>query len=118
MKTAKIVFWVSTGLLSVMMLMSAGMYIFKHADIVQAFETLGFPTFVIYPLATFKLLGLVAVLTRKVDWLKEWAYAGFFFNFLLAFGAHFMIGDGEAGGAVVALVLLVVSYIAQKKAFI
>lgn len=34
MKAAKIVFWVSTGLLSVMMLMSAGMYLFKHADIV------------------------------------------------------------------------------------
>ncbi|MFT6960484.1 MAG: hypothetical protein ACJAWV_000181 [Flammeovirgaceae bacterium] len=72
----------------------------------------------IYPLATFKVLGVVAVLTRAVDWLKEWAYAGFFFNFLLAFGAHFMAGDGEFGGALVALVLLIVSYSAQKKAFI
>ena len=47
--------------------------------------------------------------------LKEWAYAGFFFAFILAFFAHYMIGDGEQTGALVALVLLLISYVFSKK---
>lgn len=117
MKTNKIVFWVSTGLLSAMMLMSASMYVFKHEEILASFQLLGFPQFLIYPMAIAKLLGIVAIWSRFNQSLTEWAYAGFFFNFLLAFGAHVNIGDGEFGGALVALVVLLTSYIFQKRAF-
>ena len=117
MKTQKIIFWVSSGLFSAMMLLSVGMYIFNHEEIVATFEKLGFDPFVVYPLAAAKALGVVAILTRKVDWLKEWAYAGFFFNLLLAMGAHIKINDGEFFGAAMAMVLLLVSYFVQKKAF-
>ena len=41
MKSQKYIYWASTGLFTVMMLFSAGMYIFNHAEIVQAFEKLG-----------------------------------------------------------------------------
>lgn len=47
--------------------------------------------------------------------LKEWAYAGFFFDFVLAFFAHFMVNDGEFGGALIAILLVSVSYISWKK---
>jgi len=47
--------------------------------------------------------------------LKEWAYAGFFFDFVLAFFAHFMVNDGEFAPALVALVLLFTSYGSWKK---
>ena len=117
MKALKITFWISTGLLSAMMLFSAGMYIFNSDAIFQAFENLGYPTYLMYPLATAKVLGVIAILTRKVDWLKEWAYAGFFFDFALAAAAHIHVGDGDAGGAFMAMVLLFVSYFTQKKAF-
>ena len=117
MKAKKITFWIVTGLLSAMMLMSASMYLFNYDEITVLFGTLGFPAWVIYPLATLKILGIVAILTRKVHWIKEWAYAGFFFNFLLALGAHLSAGDGEFPGAIMALVLLITSYILQKSAF-
>ena len=94
--------------------MSAGMYIFNHEAIEQAFTALGFPTYIIYPLAIAKILGVVAILTRKVKLLTGMAYAGFFFNFLLAFSAHAMVGDGEFPGALMALVLLLVSYFTVK----
>lgn len=113
-KKTKIGYLVSTGLLSLMMVMSASMYVFKHADIAATFESLGFPTFIIYPLAVLKIAG-VAVLWMGSPKIKEWAYTGFFFNFLLAFGAHLNIGDGDAGGAVMALVLLVLSYFFNHK---
>lgn len=115
MKNKKLIYWISTGLLTAMMLMSVSMYLFAHDDIVLAFTALGFPTYLIYPLASAKILGLIAIWTSKSNTLKEWAYAGFVFNFLLAASAHLAIGDGEFGGAVMALVLLIVSYVSWKK---
>ena len=114
-KRNKIIFWVATGLLSLMLLMSAGMYFFKTADISQAFQTLGYPTYLIYPLGIAKILAVIAITTRKSAALAEWAYAGLFFDFVLALVAHLQVGDGEFGGAVVALVLLAVSYFFSKK---
>lgn len=110
MNKTKIAYWVSTGLLSALMLMSAGMYIFNHEAITGAFTTLGYPTYLIYPLAIAKILGLLAIWVDKSKALKEWAYAGFFFDFVLALAAHIAVGDGEFGGAVMALVLLAISY--------
>ncbi|MEL6558294.1 MAG: DoxX family protein, partial [Bacteroidota bacterium] len=95
----------------------AGMYFFNTEEIRGAFESLNYPTYLIYPLGIAKLLGLVAILTRKSDTLKEWAYAGFFFDFLLAGAAHIAVGDGDAGGAIVATVLLLTSYFMQKSVF-
>lgn len=114
-RTNKTIYWIATGLLTLMMLMSVGMYFFKHAEVSETFTKLGFPTYIIYPLAIAKLLGLVAIWTNKIKALKDWAYAGFFFNFILAIAAHIMIKDGEHMPAIVALVLLLVSYMYSKK---
>lgn len=115
-KTWKIIFWVSTGLISLMMLASGSMYFLNYENISDIFNNLGFPTWIIYPLAVAKILGVIAILTRKSKMLAEWAYAGFFFDFLLAFGAHVAVDDGEFLGAVVAMILLIISYISRKKA--
>jgi hypothetical protein len=115
MKKNKIIFWVATGLLSALVLMSAGMYVFNNAEIQKAFVGFGFPTFIIYPLAFLKLSGVLVITLTEWDTVKEWAYAGFFFNFILALGAHLSIGDGEQTGAIIALVLLITSYVFRKK---
>ena len=116
-KRNKIIYWVATGLLSVMMVLSASMYVFDNGMVSTTFANLGYPTYVIYPLAMAKILGVIAILTKKSNWLKEWAYAGFFFDFVLALLAHIQINDGEFGGAAIALVLLCVSYFYDKKVF-
>ena len=115
MKKNKIIYYAVTGLLTAMLLMSVGMYIFKHDMVAEMFGTFGYPTYIIYPLAVAKLLGLFAIWNPNFKTLKEWAYAGFFFDFVLAFFAHFMVGDGEQGGAIIATVLLTVSYIFSKR---
>ncbi|SEB40272.1 DoxX-like family protein [Tenacibaculum sp. MAR_2009_124] len=115
MKTNKIIFYVTTGLLSLMMLMSAGMYLFNNTEISGMFENFGYPTYIIYPYAFAKVLGIVALWFFRGKALNEWAYAGFFFAFILAIFAHVMIGDGEQFGAIIALVLLIASYIFSKK---
>ena len=117
-KRNKIIYWIATGLLSALMLMSASMYIFNYEMVSQTFISLGFPVYVIYPLAIAKILGLVAILSKKSNFLKEWAYAGFFFDFVLALSAHWVANDGEFVPAFVAIVLLIISYRYDKKVFI
>ncbi len=113
----KIIYYVATGLLTVLMLFSAGMYFFNHDMVRETFTTLGYPTYIIYPLAIAKVLGLIAIWTRKSSMLREWAYAGFFFDFLLAVSAHWSVCDGEYAPAIVAMVLLFVSYLFGGKHF-
>ena len=115
MNRNKIIFYIATGLLTALILFSVSMYFFNHEEVAQMFTNFGYPTYIIYPYAVAKLLGLVALWVPNFKAIKEWAYASFFFAFILAFFAHFMIGDGEQGGAVVAIILLVVSYIFNKK---
>ena len=115
MKTHKIIYFVATALFTALMLFSVGMYFFKNADIVLGFKSFGYPTYLIYPLAIAKLLGLITIWQTKYKTIKEWAYAGFFFNVVLAFFAHIMINDGEQMGAIIGLVLLPLSYSFGKK---
>lgn len=110
MKRNKLIHWISTGLLSAMMLMSAGMYFFNYEEVAQIFTSLSFPTYIIYPLAIAKIVGIIVIWTRRSAALKEWAYAGFFFDFILAASAHFMINDGQHWGAIIAMVVMFVSY--------
>lgn len=110
MKRDKIIYYVTTGLLSALMLMSAGMYFVNYSEVAKTFVKLGYPTYVIYPLAIAKILGLVAIWTKLSRTLREWAYAGFFFDFLLASSAHIFAKDGQFAPAIVAIVLLLTSY--------
>ncbi|BDC99181.1 DoxX family protein [Persicobacter psychrovividus] len=114
-KTLSKIFYGATALFTVMMLMSAGMYIFKTDMVAQMLSSLGYPTYIIYPLALAKVLGIVAIWINHSQSLKEWAYAGFFFDFTLAIFAHLEVSDGQAGGAVLAMVLLLASYFTEKK---
>lgn len=116
-KKDKIIYWGSTGLLSALMLFSASMYFFNYEMVAETVSRLGYPVYIIYPLAIAKLLGLVAIWTRKSNTLKEWAYAGFFFDFVLAASGHIMVNDGESAGAFLAIVLLLLSYVYDKKVF-
>lgn len=115
MKRDKIIFYVATGLLTVLILFSVSQYFINHEAIKDAFTSFGYPTYIIYPYAILKLLGLFALWNPNFKIIKEWAYSGFFFAFILAFFAHYMVGDGEQMGALVALILLIVSYIFNKK---
>lgn len=115
MKRDKIIYFLATGLLTLFMLFSAGMYFFNHEEVAGLFTSFGYPTYIIYPYAIAKLLGLIAIWFVGNKLLKEWAYAGFFFAFVFAFFAHVMTGDGEQMGAVMAMIFLIVSYIYSKK---
>lgn len=110
-KSDLIIYRVATGLLTLQMLLSAGIYFGMHEMAAEMITALGFPEFIIYPLGVAKLLGLVAIWTDKIKWLTQWAYAGFVFNLLLGVTAHLVAGDGEFAGALVALLVAIISYV-------
>lgn len=114
MKATKIIYYISTALLTALMLFSAGMYIFNNAEIASEFQHLGYPIYIIYPLAIAKILGLIAIWSNYSKTLKEWAYAGFFYDFILAWSAHYFAGDGAVGFALPAIVILIISYASYK----
>jgi hypothetical protein len=116
MKTQKIIYWIATGLVSALMLVSAGVYIIHNHEVREIFTHLGYPTYIIYPLVIAKILGVIAITTKKSRTLKEWAYAGFFYDFVLAFMAHYNAGESVLISSI-AIILLAISYFVGKRLF-
>ena len=114
-KYLKIAYWIFTVLFTAIMLFSANMYLTQYEMVKGFFETLGYPVYLIYPLAILKIIGVVTLLTNFNITLKEWAYAAFFFEIILAFFAHYMIKDGGESTAILAMILLLSSYFLWKR---
>ncbi|WP_299454856.1 DoxX family protein [uncultured Microscilla sp.] len=113
--TDLLIYRIATGLLTLIMMFSATMYFTQYEMVSQKFSAAGFATYIIYPMAIAKILGLVAIWTDKSTMLREWAYAGFVFNLLLAIGAHLDVQDGEYVAPIVGLVAVGVSYFYKHK---
>ena len=90
----RLLFWVFTGLLAALMVGSAARALLDYPWARASFEHLGYPTYIIVPLEIAKLLGVAAVLSNVSPFLKNLAYAGFFYHLLLALSAHVAAGDG------------------------
>lgn len=111
----KYIYWITTCLFCALMLWSATMYLTQYEMVVGFFEALNFPVWIIYPLAILKILGVVMVLWRCNRWLTEWAYAGIFFDMLLAMGAHMDANDGGYIMPIAGAILLLISYFTGNK---
>jgi hypothetical protein len=114
MKTTKIIYWIATILLSLLFLYSAQMYFFNTDSVKGYFEMLNYPSYIVIPLAIIKVLGVIMILWRKSNWLTEWAYAGFFFDLILATAAHQDAGHA-IGLSVIGIPILFLSYFLGKK---
>lgn len=114
MRTKQVLYWVSTAILCGIMLYSASMYFTKTEMVKGFFENLNYPTYIVMPLAVLKLLGVAMVLWRQSKWLTEWAYAGFFFDLVLATLAHHYAGDGIIGFSLYGLIVIFPSYFLGK----
>lgn len=113
----KIAYWIVTGLFCLMMLAGAAIEIFAFGESVKMLYQLGFPEFIAYVLPVTKIAGVITILTRYSNTLKEWAYAGFFFDFTLAALAHYFSGVPSPIPPIVAFVILMTSYTLGKKVY-
>lgn len=113
----KIAYWIVTGIFCLLMLAAGAIEIFAFGESQQFVVSLGYPAHIAYVLPVTKILGVIAILTKKSQVLKEWAYAGFFFDFVLAALAHHFSGVPSSVPALVAIVLLLISYALDKKVY-
>lgn len=86
MKNKKIIFWIVTGLFSAFMLFSTVPHILATPEAVAFMNQLGYPAYFVPFIGVAKLLGIIAILIPGFPRLKEWAYAGLFFDL---FGATY-----------------------------
>ena len=80
-KTINSIYWVFTILFAGLMALSAIPSILTDEDSVKILhDMLGYPVYFIPFIGVAKLLGVIAILIPGLDKIKEWAYAGLFFD--------------------------------------
>jgi hypothetical protein len=97
-KRNKIIYWVLTLLMFIPGFAGAAVELFTNGpeSIVKIMIALGYPLYLMKILGFAKLLGSVAILWGKFPKLKEWAYAGFAFDYLGATASHVLAADAPA----------------------
>ena len=108
MKSGKIIFWTITVLFSAFMLSSAIPDILVLPDAVEFINNLGYPNYIIPFLGTAKLLGVIAILIPGYPKIKEWAYAGLFFDLI---GATYSVIAHEGFQPSVLFMLLPIAFL-------
>jgi hypothetical protein len=93
MKKIKIIYWIFTGILSVLILMGSIPNMLSSHDSQEMFKHLGYPMYLLPLLGLAKTLGIIAILLPGFPRIKEWAYAGLFFDLTGAFYSGVATGD-------------------------
>lgn len=110
----KWVYWIATGLLSLIYIGGGLMYLFNIAMVQGLFVNFGYPAYIVPILAVVKLAAAATILTRFSVALSDLAYAGMLFHLILAAGAHIAVSDfAGLPPSLVGVVLLVASFITQ-----
>ena len=118
MKSTKITYWICTILIVLFEgLMPALTF---NTDVAkQGISHLGYPDYFRVVFTFFKVLGAILLILPQVSRrLKEWAYAGFTFDFLFAFislAAVDGLGSGLTYFPLVVLAVLMISYVCYNK---
>lgn len=117
MKKAKIIFWITTIIIFLFEGVMPALFS-QSQEAKEGIRHLGYPEYFGNALVVFKILGvLVLVIPSIPKNVKEWAYAGFGFDFIFASISHFAIdGAGfQSFFPLIFLVILAISYIYYHK---
>ena len=117
MKKDKIIYWISTGFIAlfegVMPALTSQTELAK-----EGIRHLGYPEYFGTALVIFKVLGvLVLVIPQIPKRVKEWAYAGFAFDFIFAAISHGAVDgvDAQTFFPLIIFAILAVSYVYYHK---
>jgi uncharacterized membrane protein YphA (DoxX/SURF4 family) len=82
-KTINILYWVFTILFAGMMILSAAGGVSPDAKTLEIMhDQLGYPTYFVIFISLAKIAGSLAILIPGLNKIKEWAYAGLFFDLI------------------------------------
>ncbi len=117
MKKEKTIFWVTTSLIFIMEGIIPALT--SQSELAkQGISHLGYPEYFGNALVVFKVLGALALIIPQIPArVKEWAYAGFAFDFIFASISHFAVDgmDFQSIFPLIFLGILMASYFAYHK---
>ena len=80
MKTKVIAYWTVTAIVALSMGSGGAAELMRLPGNVEGLVRLGYPAYFVSIIGFWKVLGAIALLVPRFPRLKEWAYAGIFFN--------------------------------------
>ena len=117
MKKEKIIFWTATILIALFEGLLPALT--SQTELAkEGIQHLGYPEYFGNALVVFKVVGVLVLIIPQVSKrIKEWAYAGFAFDFLFASISHGAVDgvNGQTFFPLVVLGILAVSYVYYHK---
>jgi hypothetical protein len=104
-KTKTVAYWLATGVAATAYLAMGTADLLRIPAMTAGLAHLGYPVYLATILGIWKLLGATTITVPGFPRLKEWAYAGMFFNLTGAALSHAATGD-PSGEILVPLGLL------------
>jgi hypothetical protein len=109
-----IAYWTSTGIVALMLLLSLS-YLTGNEQVVSGFAKAGYPQHLRIVLGIVKPAAAIVLLLPGLSLLKEWAYAGVTFAWVMAFISAYTLGEPAQIWIMplALLTLLIVSYVTR-----
>ena len=118
-KTTKILYWAGAIFMSLWFGASGFFELTKNPVVWDITQQLGYPSHFIYILGVFKISGiLVLLLPNRLLRLKEWVFAGMFFDIIFAFFSKIaVLGFPSTIDAIIAFSVLTMTYLMFRKLY-
>ena len=110
-------YWIATGLFTLLFVASI---ILTFGDLETSYfqyARLGFANWVVFFNGTAKFLGLIAILYNQSRTLKEFAFAGFLFDIILAMTTHIIRQDTYLLVAIFGLVVWIFAFVMHRRVY-
>jgi len=119
MKTSKIIYWTGAAFTSLWFGASGFFELTKNPLVWEITQQLGYPAHFIYILGVAKLSGVaVLLIPNRLLRLKEWVFAGVFFDIVFAFFSKLaVLGLPSTIDAVIAFLMVTVTYVMFRKLY-
>jgi uncharacterized membrane protein YphA (DoxX/SURF4 family) len=111
-KVKLVIYWIVTVLVAANYLFAGPLYVMAGQEIREGMGKLGYPIYFVQLLGVWKFLGGITILAPKFPRLKEWAYAGMFFNLTAAAFSNGYSGSpvGDIVAPLITLVFVMASW--------
>lgn len=118
-KTTKAIYWVGVALTSLWFGASGFFELTTNPVVWGITVQLGYPPHFIYILGVAKLAGVVVLLTpNRLLRLKEWVFAGVFFDITFAFFSKLsVLSFPDTADAIIAFVMVTITYVMFRKLY-
>lgn len=115
LKTVKILYWVTTGLIALFEL--SGAFFMNSEMAIAGMHHLGLPDWFRWEVSIGHIIGGILIIVPVSKRIKEWTYVAFGIDFISAFIAYAAVDGLSANlfSPILMFILLVISYICYHK---